>query len=144
MARHDYLAPRVCPRCVIPQAWDAFGAGGANTFCRSCVAKADRVRNSGPKSRASRLRRYYGLTQEQYDEMLERQGGTCGICHTPPPEGKAFHIDHDHACCPGQRTCGDCVRGLLCARCNLGISLMERFPVEVIKWLDIPTVLSKL
>lgn len=67
---------------------------------------------------ARRLRQY-GITQEQYDEMVERQGGVCAICRNPP--SRAFDIDHDHACCPGETSCGNCVRGLLCFNCNSAI-----------------------
>lgn len=27
-------------------------------------------------------------------------------------------VDHDHKCCPGAASCGDCIRGIICAKCN--------------------------
>jgi len=57
--------------------------------------------------------------------MLVAQGGGCAICGTVVPGGKGqFHIDHDHACCPKARSCGKCIRGLLCGNCNVGIGML--------------------
>ena len=69
--------------------------------------------------RRSNLQKFYGLTPEQYDAMLEEQGHACAICRRPA-EGysRNFSVDHDHACCPGAKSCGACVRGLLCQDCN--------------------------
>ena len=76
-----------------------------------------------------RIEWQYGLTPPQYDEMLRSQGGTCALCDRPEPGGKgAFHVDHDHACCPGKKTCGECVRGLLCTKCNAAIGFFEDNP----------------
>lgn len=47
--------------------------------------------------------------------------GKCDLCGTTTPGGRNWHIDHDHACCTGPYQCGKCVRGLLCANCNLGL-----------------------
>src|SRR5690606_4577474 len=78
--------------------------------------------------RRSRLRKY-GLTQEQWGEMLAAQGGRCAIWRTDEPGGHGtWHTDHDHACCAGRRSCGACVRGLLCAACNLGIGYLQDSP----------------
>lgn len=87
-------------------------------------AKGQRTR------RAIRLRTYFHLTVEQYDGMLAAQGGVCAICKQPETHqhrGRgmvvSLSVDHDHRCCPGKTSCGKCVRGLLCDRCNVG-----RFP----------------
>lgn len=68
----------------------------------------------------------YRLTVEQYLEMYAEQQGLCKICRgteiviDPKTERvKNFSVDHDHACCPGKQSCGKCVRGLLCQRCNM-------------------------
>lgn len=56
--------------------------------------------------------------------MAEEQGLLCALCRKSPP----VHLDHDHSCCPGQDTCGKCVRGLLCNRCNTLVGYYERDP----------------
>lgn len=67
------------------------------------------------KVRANWIKSRYGITIEQWDALLVAQSGRCEIC-TEPMEQPG--VDHDHACCPKQRSCGRCVRGLLCRRCN--------------------------
>lgn len=78
----------------------------------------------------------YRLREEDYLSMLETQNGTCAICTGPPTRG-FFVVDHNHACCPGKRSCGNCVRGLLCDACNLGISALERHPVRVLSYMKL-------
>lgn len=70
-----------------------------------------------------KLRHLYGIGLAGYRELLASQGGKCAVCeaHEPNGRGKRFHVDHDHNCCPGPRSCGACVRGLLCDTCNVGL-----------------------
>lgn len=71
----------------------------------------------------SRVRRWvqYGLDLESGQAMYERQGRSCGVCQTPMHIDD-LKIDHDHDCCNvGAKSCGNCVRGLLCGRCNNGL-----------------------
>lgn len=64
------------------------------------------------------LLRDYGITLEQYNEMLKSQDYRCAICGTDNPGGRgAFHVDHNHI--TGK------VRGLLCSSCNHAIGLLK-------------------
>ena len=62
----------------------------------------------------------YGLTGEQFAQLLASQGGGCAVCGGTTD----LCVDHDHTCCPGRNTCGKCVRGLLCSFCNRSIGMM--------------------
>lgn len=55
----------------------------------------------------------YGITLEQYNELLAKQKGICAICKEPSPNGKRLCVDHCHK--TGK------VRGLLCDICNKGV-----------------------
>jgi len=85
--------------------------------CPSCLP-ASGGNYSADKRRRALLRRH-GLTEQAYVEMVEEQGGRCAICGRVP-DGRLY-IDHDHSCCPGENSCGECVRGLLCSPCNLAL-----------------------
>ena len=107
------------------------------TLCRPCWkehVKPDAVRpptegeiKEVNKRRYENRRRYiyktrYGITKEQYQEILEAQDSCCAICGTHQSElGKRMSVDHDHNCCPGLYSCGKCLRGLLCGHCNLAL-----------------------
>lgn len=62
--------------------------------------------------------------------MLAAQGGVCAICRRPPGVSEdILYVDHDHACCRQERkSCGECVRGLLCGECNRGIGKFHDDP----------------
>jgi hypothetical protein len=69
----------------------------------------------------------YGITSQQYDGLLELQGHACAMCGEPFRENSMIFVDHDHECCPGEkRSCGKCVRGLLCLSCNTALGHIER------------------
>jgi len=41
-------------------------------------------------------------------------------------------IDHDHSCCPGSKSCGQCVRGFLCTTCNTAIGMIYENPATAL------------
>jgi len=64
--------------------------------------------------------RRFGLTQEQFEKMMQDQNGKCLLCDVNL-NNVQFNIDHDHKCCEGRYSCGKCVRGILCGMCNRGL-----------------------
>lgn len=83
-------------------------------------ASHDRIKRAQRKSvtREQRWISIYNITGEQYQSILDAQGGKCAICQRATGRTKALSVDHDHACCDGPTSCGECVRGLLCSPCN--------------------------
>jgi hypothetical protein len=76
-------------------------------------------------ARDRNLRKNYGITYTQLEEMHAHQGGVCAICARaiqvePGTQRDAAHVDHDHA--TGE------VRGLLCNFCNRGLGYYEDDP----------------
>ena len=69
--------------------------------------------------------RSYGITLQERDEMLAKQGGVCLICGTPETAQRRLQVDHDHDCCSGNETCGRCIRGLICQQCNRAMGLLN-------------------
>jgi hypothetical protein len=65
------------------------------------------------------LLRKFGITLDDYNAMLQRQGGVCAICHRPPT-GQRLAVDHSHS--TGNN------RGLLCFDCNVALGKFEDNP----------------
>ena len=58
------------------------------------------------------------------DEYLERSKDGCEICSDIPET--ALEVDHDHSCCSERITCGECVRGVICNKCNVAVDKYEK------------------
>jgi hypothetical protein len=77
---------------------------------------------------AERKREYqataaHGLTRAERDFIEAMQSHRCPVC-LDPLSGD-MQIDHDHGCCPGKTSCGNCVRGVVHGGCNKTIALYE-------------------
>lgn len=107
--------------------------------CRSLVKKTYYTANTDVfKSRQHKYRSHnaekiksqilwtrYHLTPDDIIDLLLSQDNRCAICKTSDSGRRKWHVDHDHSCCPGQNTCGMCVRGLLCGKCNAGLGMFK-------------------
>lgn len=67
----------------------------------------------------------YRLTAVQLQFLLLVE--LCPICGIELTE-KGSAIDHDHSCCDSDPTCGECVLGIICVKCNAGIGYFDNHP----------------
>lgn len=99
-----------CTRCGVLKSVNDYykrsnRTGNMQTFCKIC---------SNENARNVSFKKWYNLTNLDYDRMLEEQNGRCMICGRHQSEFKnRFNVDHDH-------TTGK-VRALLCVSCNTGL-----------------------
>lgn len=132
-----HLPAKLCTRCSVSKPRSEFSEHwqqthikryrATNAYCKTCSAAIAKERHAlnrdriNAAARKSKLKTVYGLTVEDYDQMLANQGGGCAICHTTVPRGMGrFCVDHCHA--TGR------VRGLLCNECNRGIGALKDDP----------------
>lgn len=77
-------------------------------------ANPDKIRSKG-------LRYKYGIDLQDYESMLDDQGGVCKICKTTTEN---LVVDHCHAT--------GAVRGILCNGCNAALGFMHDSPDRLI------------
>ena len=122
------MVTRICRKCgrELPLTSEYFKttkllADGFYKTCKMCVAQY-----TPEYGRMMQMERRYGITVEQYEEMLALQNGHCALC--PNEQGthkRRLTVDHDHRCCDKEKACGKCNRGILCADCNRKLGFLE-------------------
>lgn len=96
--------------------YKATAPDGLDCRCRPCaIAKVTRNRDKTKTAHRIRLKKY-GITPEQFEEMVELQGGRCLACWNKPGK-RGLYVDHCHR--TGR------VRGLLCHNCNTALGLVK-------------------
>lgn len=80
-------------------------------LCKSCYIDYYRPRWAAYNRKAK-----FGMTDEDYKSILEKQNGCCAICK----EGSKLVVDHCHK--TGK------IRALLCDSCNKGLGFFDDNP----------------
>ena len=101
----------ICTRCKETKPSDSFylnqlGKHRRSLECKSC-------------QRSGSMKRRYGITLEQFDELVRCQNGGCRICGSRPP-GVTLVVDHCHQT--------GAIRGILCGYCNTGLGFFKDNP----------------
>lgn len=109
----DSLGKKLCTSCLEWKYESDFYKHDKNhdklqVRCKRCCRSASLVGN-------------FGISLDDLEHLLENQNWKCRICSDEIYDSKVQHVDHDHSCCSGVKTCGRCVRGILCPRCNKGL-----------------------
>jgi hypothetical protein len=138
------VASRRCSKCRKPKTpSEMVGTRGQGAYCYPCnrelrrarykkdpdyhrKAQRDWQKANKPKVKAMHLRWRYGIKQEVYEALLQKQNGVCAICKGLPAK-RMLDVDHDHNT--------GTVRGLLCSNCNTALGLLKDNPelLEVAK-----------
>lgn len=84
-------------------------------------------RNNNPeKAKNLDLKKYYGITLQEYEALLVAQNGVCAICGgketTKDKDGAPRRMPVDHCHTTGR------IRGLLCTQCNRGLGMFSDSP----------------
>lgn len=99
---------------------------GYLSVCKKCndSSKKELVKNNPEKAklinRKGNLKKFYGLTIEDYEKKLKEQDGRCAICgsYVNGDSGRSnLCVDHDHYT--------NLTRGLLCSNCNRGLGCFK-------------------
>lgn len=114
-ARYDTNPEYRAARMATAKAWHAANPERVREIEIRSKSKACPI-----KKRDYLLRKKYGITIQDYLEILAQQGGVCALCANPPNEGKKLHVDHCHE--TGR------VRGLLCHQCNWYLGKVDKDP----------------
>lgn len=125
----ESLPPPLC-------AWCGRSAPPGGTARRDGIWPYICIDCTSPISHLTTRLRSHHVSHERARQLLDDPG--CEVCGRDmvtkardPNTGRfrsLLAVDHDHDCCPGVRSCGLCVRGLLCMQCNAAAGLLGDEP----------------
>lgn len=113
--------------------WDKKYAQSHPEVHRSASLKYARSEKGKRNVKKNWLENKYGLTEEQYQSIWNKQNGLCAICEKLEEITNRLHVDHCHAT--------NTIRGLLCGKCNRGLGMFndnKSLLIKAIGYLDQP------
>lgn len=104
--------------------------------------RVGRVRALPGARRNTEYKVRYNKTIEDFEAKYVEQGEHCALCPSKGNVKRRLCWDHDHDCCPSFKSCGKCIRGLLCIGCNNKLGRLEQFLKDGLKLVAEPDTWS--
>jgi hypothetical protein len=87
----------------------------AKYCCKKCARQSKYYKTTKVElNKSYKLKKFYGLTRDEFEAMKVAQNGICAICNLEMPRP---YIDHNHA--TGR------IRKLLCMQCNTALGMVK-------------------
>lgn len=114
---------RVCRDCVA----EGIGTNRAAPYPgpRCSTHHRQRRKQTSSRNHAKHIGVTYGITPEEYERIIEHQGGKCAICQRATGARRRLAVDHDHKT--------GYIRGCLCRTCNAKVLGHLRDDVEALQ-----------
>jgi len=135
------LNGKTCTQCKSKKTIDEFRTRNRGRHLRSSCRQCDNMYSKNyaderpewvkQNNRRTGLKRYFGMTIAQYEEMATKQDNLCAICGGKNFNNKRLFVDHCHK--------SKFVRGLLCQNCNAAIGHLKddkNLAYKLIKYLE--------
>lgn len=114
----------VCSECKIEKPNSDFFKSRLNKIssqCKGCAKEYSKRYDVKQRAKDSQLKKKYGISLENYKEILEKQNYRCAICKRHYQDFKMnLAVEHCH------RT--GAIRGLCCSYCNTGLAAYHDKP----------------
>lgn len=95
---------------------------GYSPQCKSCRRRY-RSKEDPRVSKDRMMRWKFGISLDEFEEMIKEQEGRCAACGDLPSSGKVLHLDHCHK--TGR------IRRPICGNCNTALGLLKESPKKI-------------
>lgn len=134
---------KYCPKCEKIKDLDEFSTMKTKSkiasHCKECsrellneyygteegkMALKEKYNKNKIRLKNNKLKRDFGITYDEYKQILNEQEGRCAICgKTEEENGKMLAVDHNHETMKN--------RELLCSSCNILIGFIEKNKLDL-------------
>lgn len=117
------MSQKLCTACLQSKDLSLFnknksGKFGKHSICKKCTSERNKYRYANGDSYAIRLKKLYGLSVDEYEQMYKEADGKCQVCGISEQSlNKRLAVDHCHITKK--------VRGLLCQKCNTALGQLN-------------------